>query len=582
MLHQIGVGVLGPVYRTYDPERDRLVAVKVFRLDIPPEQARAFADELQRIAALGLADPGHVALLAADIEGTIAYLAQEYVAAESLDVAMRHYAPATLERAASFITQLGGALDGARAAGVLHGSLHPRDVFVTPDSARATGFGIVAALEGIGLRGPVRRPYTAPERIAGQNWGPPADIFSLAAIAYELITSKRPTGTGADAANMLRDLGGADTAALKQLFGAALAETPGARPATGQEFASALQSMARGSTVIGFASAIVRSTEPTPPRVSADEPVDPVSAEADDAPPDETSAQEVSDTAEVDLMAAAADHDVAPSDAEVRAGPAEDEPIIAPIDGVPMDVGAEAWDVERQEPASWKDEAGRVDAKSGETTIERVTRPVESRPSKQVEETPVETLDAVREVTPPVVEDQASAVPMTPARGDSSAATDAESRNTDWPAEGLDDELSTWLSEVDLSDGQRPIRQPEPDEVERILGAPEANESVALPEPTRPEPDRPPDPPRPVPSRTLFGTPSNADDVHVPVEAPPEVPAESTGRSAARLSRSMEDWLPEDSTPEVPSVVADEPAPGEHERADHDQDDARRVDAAAR
>ncbi|MGH9372422.1 MAG: hypothetical protein ACRD15_12900, partial [Vicinamibacterales bacterium] len=44
VLHQIGVGALGPVFRTYEPTRDRLVAVKVFRLDLTPEQARALAD----------------------------------------------------------------------------------------------------------------------------------------------------------------------------------------------------------------------------------------------------------------------------------------------------------------------------------------------------------------------------------------------------------------------------------------------------------------------------------------------------------------------------------------------------------
>ncbi|SVE58375.1 uncharacterized protein METZ01_LOCUS511229, partial [marine metagenome] len=39
VMHQIGIGVLGPVFRTYDPESDRLVAVKAFSLDFLPEQA---------------------------------------------------------------------------------------------------------------------------------------------------------------------------------------------------------------------------------------------------------------------------------------------------------------------------------------------------------------------------------------------------------------------------------------------------------------------------------------------------------------------------------------------------------------
>src|SRR2546427_9211091 len=40
VLHQIGAGALGPVFRAYEPDRDRLVAVKVFRLGLPPERVQ--------------------------------------------------------------------------------------------------------------------------------------------------------------------------------------------------------------------------------------------------------------------------------------------------------------------------------------------------------------------------------------------------------------------------------------------------------------------------------------------------------------------------------------------------------------
>src|SRR5829696_6890853 len=125
VLHQVGVGALGPVFRTYEPTRDRLVAVKVFRLDITPEQAQALADELGKAADAGLFHPSIVEPIAAGVEGTVAYRADEYVAAETLDVAMRHYAPAPVEKILPFITQLAGAIDFARTAGIGHGALHP-------------------------------------------------------------------------------------------------------------------------------------------------------------------------------------------------------------------------------------------------------------------------------------------------------------------------------------------------------------------------------------------------------------------------------------------------------------------------
>ena len=245
MLHQVGVGTLGPVFRTYEPTRDRLVAVKVFRLDITPEQAQSLADELTRAAEAGLFHPSIVEPIAAGVQGTVAYRADEYVAAESLDVAMRHYAPAALDKVLPFITQLAGAIDFARAAGVGHGALHPRDIFVTPDEARATGFGVVDALERVGLRAPIRRPYSAPERIDGQPWGVPADVFSLAAIAFELLTGRRPSGLGDQIGTLAGASVGNQADALHTVLARAMSESPDDRFPTALAFASALEGAAR-------------------------------------------------------------------------------------------------------------------------------------------------------------------------------------------------------------------------------------------------------------------------------------------------------------------------------------------------
>jgi hypothetical protein len=243
VLHQVGVGALGPVFRTYEPTRDRLVAIKVFRLDITPEQAQALADELSRTADAGLFHPSIVEPIAAGVEGSVAYRAEEYVAAETLDVAMRHYAPAPVEKVLPFIAQLAGAIDFARTAGVGHGGLHPRDVFVTPEEARAGGFGVVEALERVGIRAPVRRPYTAPERVAGEAWGATADVFSLGVIAYELLTGRRPSGMGDRIGTIT---GGANQAAIHAVLARAVAEDPVDRFQSALAFASALDAASRG------------------------------------------------------------------------------------------------------------------------------------------------------------------------------------------------------------------------------------------------------------------------------------------------------------------------------------------------
>lgn len=285
MLHQIGVGALGPVFRTYEPTRDRLVAVKVFRLDITPEQAQALADELSVATQAGLFHPSIVEPIAAGVEGTVAYRAEEYVAAESLDVAMRHYAPAPADRVLPFISQLAAALDFARLNGIGHGALHPRDIFVTPEEARATGFGVVEALERVGLRAPVRRPYSAPERVAGESWGTPADVFSLGAIAYELFTARRPAGVG----SAIGDLAGASVdhaSQIRAVLVRAMEENPASRFATAMAFSAALEGASRGQAMPAAAVTVPAAAAVAPARriltPEPPQPAPPVEPEIDD------------------------------------------------------------------------------------------------------------------------------------------------------------------------------------------------------------------------------------------------------------------------------------------------------------
>ena len=240
MLHQIGVGVLGPVFRAYQPEPGRLVAVKQFRLDLPPDSAHRFVAALDRLIAADLTDVGIATPLAAGLEGFTPYLAMDFVAADAFDVFMRDYGPAPVADALRVATQLGRALDFAAAGEVYHGALHPRDVLVSADDTRVTGLGIVQVLESLRLVPPVRRPYTAPERLAGQSWDRRADVFSLAALIYEMLFGRRIAGLGRDAAEAITAVEGVDADVLRALFSKALAEAPAERFDTALAFAEAL------------------------------------------------------------------------------------------------------------------------------------------------------------------------------------------------------------------------------------------------------------------------------------------------------------------------------------------------------
>lgn len=251
VLHQIGSGVLGPVFRTYDPQQDRLVAVKAFRLDVVPETVAKLADNLRRLPTRGLVHPAVVQVVDAGLEGMSAYLAMEYVSAETLDVALRHLAPAPLDRALPILTNLANAIDAAWAAGQGHGAIHPRDVFVLSgtNEVRLTGCGVLPALEAAGIRVPPRRPYSAPERGTAEAWDIRADIYSLGVLAHELLTKRRPSGASDQDGSLVTGTTPEARVLIRRVLAAALAERPQERFATPIALVEALGAIVRGEPV---------------------------------------------------------------------------------------------------------------------------------------------------------------------------------------------------------------------------------------------------------------------------------------------------------------------------------------------
>ena len=233
-MHQIGSGVLGPVYRARRSDGDlpgeRLFALKAFQADLTPEQTIVFGDALQEMVELGLTHATVVSPVGAGVADGLPYVAYEYVAGESLDVRMRPRVPLAAEAALPYIVQIAEALDAAHARGLVHGALHLRDVLITLDGARVGGFGIVAALDRVGHRCPLRPPYAAPEQIAGDEWGEAADRYALAAVACELLTGRRAAAGGGMAGNVERVLDARTAPRLTALLNAALATDPAGRP----------------------------------------------------------------------------------------------------------------------------------------------------------------------------------------------------------------------------------------------------------------------------------------------------------------------------------------------------------------
>jgi serine/threonine-protein kinase len=182
-----------------------------------------------------------VRLLETGIAGSTAYVAMEFATGESLDVALRHLAPMPLARALPMLEAVAAAIDSAWAGGIGHGALHPRDIIVAPGTldVRVTGFGIRPALESIGVVMAPRRPYSAPERSTAQVWDERADVYSLGAIAHELLTGRRPLGSGEPEESTL----------LHRVLAKAMAANPADRFASARVFIDALDAVANSESV---------------------------------------------------------------------------------------------------------------------------------------------------------------------------------------------------------------------------------------------------------------------------------------------------------------------------------------------
>src|SRR5947208_16969032 len=69
VLHQVGAGTLGPVFRAYDSDRDRLVAIKLFALDLAPDHVHRLVGELETLIPAGLAlPPAVLPIMACDMD----------------------------------------------------------------------------------------------------------------------------------------------------------------------------------------------------------------------------------------------------------------------------------------------------------------------------------------------------------------------------------------------------------------------------------------------------------------------------------------------------------------------------------
>jgi serine/threonine-protein kinase len=200
ILDELGRGATGIVYKAQDPAIGRIIAIKTIRLsDFTDEAERdRLRERLFREAQSAgiLSHPNIVTIYDIAEENGLAYIFMEYVDGPPLEKILNSPEPLVPEGVLSILRQTATALDYAHKKGIVHRDIKPANILIHESTvAKITDFGVAKILSqqmtqaGVMMGTP---NYMSPEQVQGHAVDGRADQFSLAVIAYEVLTGEKP------------------------------------------------------------------------------------------------------------------------------------------------------------------------------------------------------------------------------------------------------------------------------------------------------------------------------------------------------------------------------------------------------
>ncbi|HZS41764.1 MAG TPA: serine/threonine-protein kinase [Polyangia bacterium] len=201
---KIGEGGFGAVYRAHQLSVDRTVAVKALLVDNVPDPEDAL--DLFRAEANAIARLQHPQIPAVHMMGMhdgTPYIVMEWLEGRTLTDRLKQEGPLSDAAALKIVEQLAKPLALAHAQGILHRDLKPANIFELPDGTiKLIDFGLAKAFGPAAERGK-RKPtdsgvlkgtfwFMSPEQARGAKLDARADVYSLGAVFYTLLTGRLP------------------------------------------------------------------------------------------------------------------------------------------------------------------------------------------------------------------------------------------------------------------------------------------------------------------------------------------------------------------------------------------------------
>lgn len=203
---RLAQGGMGEVWKGYDIQLDRPVAIKALRRDMQDTEAKLKRLRAEAHNSANLAHPNIAALFEYYEHDGIGFLIMEYVPSKSLaDIYRERGAMPALELLPILIQTARG-LFVAHSHGVIHRDVKPANIMVSDNGeVKITDFGVSYSTNQVQITqdGMVvgTAQYISPEQAQGLTATPQSDIYSLGVVAYEGLAGHRPF-TGATAVDI--------------------------------------------------------------------------------------------------------------------------------------------------------------------------------------------------------------------------------------------------------------------------------------------------------------------------------------------------------------------------------------------
>lgn len=287
ILDLVGEGGMGRVYRALHTRLGREVALKVIRREklANPMTVRRFRQEIQAVAHLS--HPNVVLAFDADEAGGDHYLAMEFVDGIDLTKLVRDRGPLPIPVACDYVRQAALGLHHAYERGLVHRDVKPSNLIAAKTGqVKVLDLGLAMLNEGAGSESATRvtqegfvigtPDFLAPEQAQNPlHVDTRADIYSLGATLYYLLTGKVPYEGANPTEKLMKHVTDPPPSLLKQLPAAPpqldqliqwmMAKDPNARPQTPLQAAQALAAFSPQAAALPYPSGFSTTVAPPAP-----------------------------------------------------------------------------------------------------------------------------------------------------------------------------------------------------------------------------------------------------------------------------------------------------------------------------